>query len=87
MTGATILVRYWGAVAARLNRKSETFRFATPPDMQTLVGRIMEDAGPEGKEALQQPGLLLAANGRAVGLGHRLADGDAVDVLTPVSGG
>ncbi len=87
MTGATILVRYWGAVAARLNRKSETFRFPAPPSMQTLVGRIMEDAGPEGKEALQQPGLLLAANGRAVGLGHRLADGDAVDVLTPVSGG
>lgn len=87
MTGATILVRYWGAVAARLNRKSETFRFPAPPDMRALVSRIIEEAGPESKEALRQPGLLLAANGRAVGPAHRLADGDAVDVLSPVSGG
>ncbi len=87
MAGATILVRYWGAVASRLNRRSDTFRFPAPPDMQALVDRIIEEAGPGSREALQQPGLLLAAGGRAVGLKHRLADGDAVDVLSPVSGG
>ena len=87
MTDAKILVRYWGAVASQLNRRSETLRFPAPPDMQALVDRIIEEAGPGSREALQQPGLLLAANGRAVGLRHRLADGDAVDVLTPVSGG
>jgi molybdopterin converting factor small subunit len=31
--------------------------------------------------------VLLAANGRSVGQGHRLADGDTVDVLSAVAGG
>jgi molybdopterin converting factor small subunit len=87
MTGAKILVRYWGAVAVKLKRKTETLQFPVPPDMRALLGRIAGEASPEGREALQQPGLLLAANGRAVGPGHRLADGDAVDIVTPVSGG
>ena len=87
MTGAKILVRYWGAVASRLDRKSETFRFPAPPDVQALMRRIIEEAGPEAKDALRHPGLVLAANGKAVGPDHRLADGDAVDVLPAVSGG
>jgi molybdopterin converting factor small subunit len=87
MAGAKILVRYWGAVAAKLKRKAETLQFPAPSDVQALLDRVAEQAGPEGREALQQPGLLLSVNGRAVGPGHRLADGDEVDLLSPVSGG
>jgi molybdopterin converting factor small subunit len=87
MSGTQIRVRYWGGIAAKLNRKSETILFQAPPDMQALVNRIIEEADPEVKEVLRQPGVLLAANGRTVGLGHHLADGDAVDILPAVAGG
>jgi molybdopterin converting factor small subunit len=87
MTGTQIRVHYWGGIAAGLMRKTETFRFQAPPDVRALVERIIAESGPQGKELLGMPGLLLAANGRAVGLGHRLADGDSVDVLPAVAGG
>jgi len=87
MTGTRILVRYWGGIAAKLSRNTETFRFPSPPDVQSLVDRIIEEAGPAGKEALRRPGVVLAANGRAVGPRHLLADGDAVDILPAVAGG
>ena len=81
------MVRYWGGIAAKLSRNTETFRFPSPPDVRALVDRIIEEAGPAGKDALRQPGVVLSANGRAVGPGHRLADGDAVDILPVVAGG
>ena len=87
MTGVEIRVRYWGVIASRLNREIESFHFQSPPDVQALLERIIEEVGPEGKEVLRHPGLLLAANGRSVGPGHRLAGGDTVDFLSAVAGG
>jgi molybdopterin converting factor small subunit len=87
MSGTQIRVRYWGGIAAKLQRKTETLLFQAPPDMRALVERIIEETGPDRGEVLRQPGVLLAANGRTVGLGHRLADGDAVDILPAVAGG
>ena len=87
MTGVEIRVRYWGVIASRLNRGIDTLHFQSPPEVQALLDRIIEEVGPESKEVLCQPGVLLAANGRSVGRGHRLADGDTVDVMSAVAGG
>jgi molybdopterin converting factor small subunit len=87
MTGMQIRVRYWGTIASKLKKESESLHFESTPDVRTLLDSIIEEAGPEGKEALRAPGVLLAANGRSVGKGHRLADGDTVDVLSAVAGG
>ncbi len=87
MTGVEIRVRFWGTIASRLNREIEAFAFPSPPEVRALLERIMVETGPEGKEVLQAPGVLVAVNGRSVGPAHRLADGDTVDVLSAVSGG
>ena len=87
MTGVEIRVRYWGLIASKLNREIETLHFQSPPEVRALLDRIIEETGPDGKEVLRQPGVLLAANGRSVGPDQRLADGDTVDVLSAVAGG
>ncbi len=87
MTRTRIRVSYWGGIADRLHRKTETFDFEQPPEVQALLEQIIKEVGPQGKELLRMPGVLLAANGHAVGPGHLLADGDAVDILQAVPGG
>jgi molybdopterin converting factor small subunit len=77
-------VLFFAGAKDAANASSRVYEFTVPITVRELSLLLLHDAPPL-EELL--PYLRFAVNGKLVDAEHRLADGDEIAVLPPVSGG